>query len=143
MTGNRDDAEDLTQEAYLRAYRFFDTYDHALPFKNWLFRILSNLFLDDLRRKRRGATVSLDQSWSNSEDMDDLTPDVPDYENNPETLLLKEVLDERLQNALASLPTAFRPAVLLCDMEGRVTRRSPVRRGRALGRCAPASIGVA
>ena len=44
MTGNRDDAEDLTQEAYLRAYRSFERYDRDLPFENWFFRILSNLF---------------------------------------------------------------------------------------------------
>src|SRR5437762_12075044 len=61
MTGNRDDAEDLTQEAYLRAYRSFDKYNRALPFENWFFRILSNLFVDGLRRKPKQAPLSLDQ----------------------------------------------------------------------------------
>ena len=46
LTGNRDDAEDLTQEAYLRAYRSFGTYNRQLPFESWFFRILSNLFID-------------------------------------------------------------------------------------------------
>ena len=49
MTGNRDDAEDLTQEAYLRAYRSFNTYNRQMPFESWFFRILSNLFIDLLR----------------------------------------------------------------------------------------------
>src|SRR5437016_9300191 len=61
MTGNRDDAEDLTQEAYLRAYRSFEKYNRALPFENWFFRILSNLFVDGLRRKPKQAPISLDQ----------------------------------------------------------------------------------
>src|ERR1051325_8085398 len=62
MTGNRDDAEDLTQEAYLRAYRSFDKYNRALPFENWFFRILSNLFVDGLRRKPKQAPLSLSRS---------------------------------------------------------------------------------
>ena len=61
MTGNRDDAEDLTQEAYLRAYRSFDKYDRALPFENWFFRILSNLFVDRLRRRPKQTPLSLSQ----------------------------------------------------------------------------------
>src|SRR6266481_1438858 len=61
MTGNRDDAEDLTQEAYLRAYRSFATYNRQLPFESWFFRILSNLFIDLLRRRPKQKPLSLDQ----------------------------------------------------------------------------------
>src|SRR6266550_8866199 len=78
MTGNRDDAEDLTQEAYLRAYRSFDKYDRALPFENWFFRILSNLFVDRLRRRPKQTPLSLSQSLANSEGADDFTLEVPD-----------------------------------------------------------------
>jgi RNA polymerase sigma-70 factor (ECF subfamily) len=118
MTGNRDDAEDLTQEAYLRAYRSFDKYDRALPFENWFFRILSNLFVDRLRRRPKQIPLSLNQSLSNAEGEDDFTLEVPDEESNPETQFMKDVLDERLQEALKSLPKDFRTAVLLCDVEG-------------------------
>src|SRR5437016_3521262 len=61
MTGNRDDAEDLTQEAYLRAYRSFATYNRQLPFESWFFRILSNLFIDLMRRRPKQKPLSLDQ----------------------------------------------------------------------------------
>src|SRR5260370_875784 len=71
MTGNRDDAEDLTQEAYLRAYRSFEKYDRALPFENWFFRILSNLFVDRLRRRPKQTPLSLSQSLSNADGDDD------------------------------------------------------------------------
>src|SRR5579872_1327904 len=118
MTGNRDDAEDLTQEAYLRAYRSFDKYDRALPFENWFFRILSNLFVDRLRRKPKQTPLSLNQSLSNAEGEDDFTLELPDEESNPETQFMKDVLNERLQEALASLPQDFRTAVMLCDIEG-------------------------
>ena len=118
MTGNRDDAEDLTQEAYLRAFRSFDKYDRALPFENWFFRILSNLFVDKLRRKPKVAPLSLDQSLSNGEGEDDFTLELPDYESNPENQVMLQVVDERLQTALTSLPKDFRKAVLLCDVEG-------------------------
>src|SRR5947208_14984323 len=66
MTGNRDDAEDLTQEAYLRAYRSFDKYNRALPFENWFFRILSNLFVYGMRRKLKESPLSRDQPLTES-----------------------------------------------------------------------------
>ena len=118
MTGNRDDAEDLTQEAYLRAYRSFDKYDRALPFENWFFRILSNLFVDRLRRKPKQTPLSLSQSLANSEGDDDFTLEVPDEESNPEVTMMRDVVDERLQKALEAMPKDFRNAVLLCDVEG-------------------------
>src|SRR3989440_11406379 len=68
MTVNREDAEDLTQEAYLRAYRSFDKYNRALPFENWFFRILSNLFVDVLRRKPKQTPLSLNQPVPNSDE---------------------------------------------------------------------------
>src|SRR5436853_404047 len=103
MTGNRDDAEDLTQEAYLRAYRSFDKYNRALPFENWFFRILSNLFVDGLRRKPKQAPLSLDQPLSDSSESE-YTLEVPDVEADPEVRIMKDVMDERIQCALARLP---------------------------------------
>jgi RNA polymerase sigma-70 factor, ECF subfamily len=118
MTGNRDDAEDLTQEAYLRAYRSFDKYDRALPFENWFFRILSNLFVDRLRRRPKQTPLSLNQSLTNADGEDDYTLEVADDSANPETQFLKDIVDERLQDALSGMPKDFRTAVLLCDVEG-------------------------
>jgi RNA polymerase sigma-70 factor, ECF subfamily len=118
MTGNRDDAEDLTQEAYLRAYRSFDKYDRALPFENWFFRILSNLFVDRLRRRPKQTPLSLSQSLANADGEDDFTLEVPDEESNPEHTMLRDMVDERLQKALEAMPKDFRNAVLLCDVEG-------------------------
>src|SRR5688572_32095795 len=53
LVGNRPDAEDLTQEAFYRAYRSFGDYEGDRPFENWIFRIVTRLFLDLLRNRRR------------------------------------------------------------------------------------------
>lgn len=145
MTGNRDDAEDLTQEAYLRAYRSFGTYNRQMPFESWFFRILSNLFIDLLRRRPKQKPLSLDQPMSDEESEENLLLQLPDEDANPERSLMDQVMDERLQTALAALPEPFRVAVLLCDVEGRSyeeiaqmmkssigTVRSRIHRGRSL-----------
>ncbi|MCS6775628.1 MAG: sigma-70 family RNA polymerase sigma factor [Chloroherpetonaceae bacterium] len=145
LTGNRDDAEDLTQEAYLRAYRSFGTYNRQLPFESWFFRILSNLFIDLLRRRPKQKPLSLDQPVGDEESDDNLLLQIPDEATNPERNLMEQVMDERLQKALQALPEPFRIAVLLCDVEGysyeeiaRImnssigTVRSRIHRGRSL-----------
>ncbi len=118
MTGNRDDAEDLTQEAYLRAFRSFDKYNRALPFENWFFRILNNLFVDGLRRKNKPKPISLSQVIADGSGEEEFVLEIPDTESNPEVTVMKTVMDERLQKALLLMPTEFRRAVLLCDVEG-------------------------
>src|SRR5437764_6847159 len=145
MTGNRDDAEDLTQEAYLRAYRSFGTYNRQLPFESWFFRILSNLFIDLMRRRPKLKPLSLDQPVGEEEHDDNMLLQIPDEQANPERNLMDQVMDETLQTALSALPEAFRAAVLLCDVEGKTyeeiaqimgssigTVRSRIHRGRTL-----------
>ena len=145
MTGNRDDAEDLTQEAYLRAYRSFSTYNRQLPFESWFFRILSNLFIDLIRRRPKIKSISLDQPLSDEGGDEHKLLQLADEQANPERSLLNQVMDERLQKALAALPEPFRVAVLLCDVEGKSyqeigeimhssvgTVRSRIHRGRTM-----------
>lgn len=117
MTGNRDAAEDLVQEAYLRAYRSFDRYNRSLPFENWLFRILTNLFVDSLRRRPKQMPLSLDRAMTSAEGDDEYSFEIPDHDSDPEQIVLKDVMDENLQEGLDALPKHFRTAVLLCDVE--------------------------
>jgi RNA polymerase sigma-70 factor (ECF subfamily) len=118
MTGNREAAEDLTQEAYLRAFRSFDRYNRGLPFENWLFRILTNLFVDSLRRKPKQAPLSLDRAAGGTEGEDEYAFEIADHDSDPEKIVLNQVMDERLQEGIKALPKHFRTAVLLCDVEG-------------------------
>ncbi|MCS6777960.1 MAG: sigma-70 family RNA polymerase sigma factor [Chloroherpetonaceae bacterium] len=119
LTGNRADAEDLTQESFLRAYRFFDRYNREMPFENWLYRIMSRVFIDELRKRPKFKAHSLDQPLHAGDPGDaEVLLEIPDFESNPERQLLDSALEESLQSALEALPPEFRVAVVLADIEG-------------------------
>lgn len=118
MAGNAADAEDLTQEAFLRAYRFFHHYNRNLPFENWLYRIISNVFIDEVRRKPKFRSQSLDQPLAGTSGDSAIRMEIADETADPERVLLHTELDEPLQRALNTLPVEFRHAVILADIEG-------------------------
>jgi len=118
MAGNHADAEDLTQEAFVRAYRFFDRYNRRMPFENWLYRILSNVFIDELRRRPKARLQSLDQPLQSVDGPGDVLLELPDSSGDPERLTCEAQLEEPLQKALDALPAEFKQAVILADIEG-------------------------
>jgi RNA polymerase sigma-70 factor (ECF subfamily) len=118
MTGNAADAEDLTQEAFVRAFRFFGNYRRDWPFDNWLYKIMSNLFVDGLRRKPKAPLQSLDQPLDRGGRGEDVFLEVPDAAADPERMVMSRELDEGIQRALSALPQDFRMTVVLADMEG-------------------------
>src|SRR5215469_9886642 len=84
LTGNSADAEDLTQESFLRAYRFFDRYNRDMPFENWLYRIMSRVFIDELRKRPKFKTHSLDQPLPAGDRGDaDILLEIPDFASDP------------------------------------------------------------
>jgi len=117
MTGNHADAEDLTQEAFVRAFRFFGNYRRDWPFDNWLYKIMSNLFVDDLRRKPKAKLQSLDQPIDGGRN-EDVYLEISDVSTNPERIVMTDELDEHIQRALNLLPQDFRTTVVLADIEG-------------------------
>jgi RNA polymerase sigma-70 factor (ECF subfamily) len=114
LTGNSAEAEDLVQESFLRAYRFFHRYDDSLPFTSWLYRIMTNAHIDMVRRKGRIKTTSLEGAGSDGAG----TWDVPDTDATPDRALMNNALDAPVQNALNAMTAEFRMAVLLADVEG-------------------------
>jgi RNA polymerase sigma-70 factor (ECF subfamily) len=118
MAGNHSDAEDLVQEAFVRAYRFFDRYNRQMPFENWLYRIISNVFIDEIRKRPKARLQSLDQPLPNCHGEGEVRLEIPDVDGDPEQMMLQMELDEPLQLALNTLPPDFRKAVILADVEG-------------------------
>jgi RNA polymerase sigma-70 factor (ECF subfamily) len=108
LTGNQHDAEDLTQEVFIRVFRSLSTYTPG-TFEGWLHRITTNLFLDTVRRKQRIRFDALE---------DDATERVASPEPGPDRLLLDGMLEADVQAALDDLAPDFRAAVVLCDIEG-------------------------
>src|SRR5579862_8916191 len=86
LLGNATDAEDVTQDAYLRAWRHFDQYERGRPFEGWLFRIVTNLVVDRRRRQLRVPFYSLDAPIGSDTDGSPMTVDLPDPGGDPETL---------------------------------------------------------
>ena len=107
LSGNQHDAEDLTQETFIRVFRSVQNYQPG-TFEGWLHRITTNLFLDMVRRRGRVRMESLPDDYDR----------VPADEPNPEQIYHDSRLGPDLQAALDSLPPEFRAAVVLCDIEG-------------------------
>ncbi|MBF4162371.1 RNA polymerase sigma factor SigE [Nocardioides acrostichi] len=135
LTGNRPDAEDLTQEVFVRVFRSLDGYTPG-TFEGWLHRITTNLFLDQARRKQRIRFDALSDERAAR-----LTSDAP----APEVVYADQRFDDDVEAALSTLPPDFRAAVVLCDVEGLSydeiaeileakigTVRSRIHRGRAM-----------
>ena len=116
MAGNHADAEDLTQEAFIRAFRFFGQYRRELPFDSWLYKIMSNVFIDRLRRRPKAIIRSLDEPIQTAEG--EVHFDVADPTAGPEDAVLSMEMDSRIQAALQKLPEAFRITVIYADIEG-------------------------
>jgi len=116
MAGNHADAEDLTQEAFIRAFRFFGQYRRELPFDSWLYKIMSNVFIDTLRRRPKAKIRSMDQPVLTDEG--EAPFDVADPGIGPEDEVLSGEMDNRIQAALATIAEAFRLTVIYADIEG-------------------------
>jgi RNA polymerase sigma-70 factor (ECF subfamily) len=107
LSGNRQDAEDLTQETFVRVFRSLASYTPG-TFEGWLHRITTNLFLDLVRRRQR---IRFDA-------LPDDNARLPGREPSPEQAYADTHLAPDVQRALDALPPDFRVAVVLCDMEG-------------------------
>ena len=116
MTRNEKDAEDLVQEALLRAYRFFDTFEAGTNCKAWLFRILTNVFCNQYRDRER-ETVILTEAESSSANLEQFLGGAGGVTSDTETALLGRMVSADVEKALAAVPSDFRMAVILADLE--------------------------
>lgn len=118
LAGNRSDAEDLCQEAFYRAYRSFDQYQGDKPFENWIFRIVTRLFLDMVRnRKRRIQAVSYDAPVRADSVENELLIQTADDAPTPEEILMNNNFSEQLMAGLDSLRPDQKTLIMLADVE--------------------------
>lgn len=116
LTYNEDDANDLVQETYLKAYRFIDKYIEGTNAKAWLFKILKNAFINQYRRKSKQPTkVDFEEIVSYQSEEDDTQ--YSSYMDLREEMF-QHMMGDEVTNAINSLPVDFRVVILLCDIEG-------------------------
>lgn len=117
MTRNAEDAEDLVQETYLKAYRYYDKFEEGTNFKAWLFKIMKNTFINNYRKRQLSPALSdfaeIEESFETQ-----VSEDAARQIKNPEEELLENVLDDDIQRAMEKLPPDYRMAVILADLEG-------------------------
>lgn len=114
LTADYDVADDLVQETYLKAFRFFDKFEKGTNVKAWLFRILKNTFINDYRKSTKGPTKV------DYEDVENFYENIKPSEikgNHYEDEIFNDTLDDDLTIALNSLPEEFRTVIILCDIE--------------------------
>ena len=118
MTRNAQDAEDLVQETFVRAYRFFDKFEKGTNCKAWLFKIMRNNFINNYRKKaKEPARVDFEDVEStftadaNKEMLSEAAKLQPDQ-------IFDKLVEDDVRNAMESLPEDFRTAIVLSDIEG-------------------------
>jgi RNA polymerase sigma-70 factor, ECF subfamily len=118
LARNPRDAEDLVQESVLRAYRFWDSFQHDSNCKAWLLRIVTNTFINEYQRKKRSRQI-LEQATAEQAATGGVLIHAEAQGNRgAEAELVERGVSDEVQKALDSLPDDFRHAVVLCDMQG-------------------------
>jgi len=109
LTQNRDEAEDLVQETYVKALKGFSSFQLGTNFRAWMYRILRNTFLTSRTGLKATAMVPLETEEEG--------PELAVEKENPETILLKSSSSQMVESAIDDLPVHFREILLLCEVE--------------------------
>lgn len=110
MIYNKDDVEDLTQEAFIKAFNSLDKFDHQFAFSTWLYKIASNNCIDYLRKKKLN-TISIDKEIDGEDE--DLRFEIPDSDYIPDRNILEKEKQAILKDAIESLPEKYKSVILL------------------------------
>lgn len=115
MTGDSDDASDLLQETYLKAFRFWDKFEKGTNCKAWLFRIMKNTYINTYRKNTKEPDkVDYEEIENFYENIKPSSTDSAHLEKD----IYDNLLDDELSSAISSLPEDFRTVIILCDIEG-------------------------
>lgn len=114
-TGNAEDAHDLLQETFMKAFRFWDQYEKGTNIRAWLFRIMKNTYINRYRKETREPAMV---DYDDVENFYDSIRDEATNSNDLQQQLYSNMLSDEVTEALQSLPEDFRTVVILCDIEG-------------------------
>jgi RNA polymerase sigma-70 factor (ECF subfamily) len=115
MTGNPEDARDILQETFLKAYRFWDKFEQGTNIRAWLFRIMKNTYINQYRKDvKEPEKVEYEEIEKYYDIIRDESTDSTDLQEK----MFGQLLDDDVSNALNELPEEFRTVVILCDIEG-------------------------
>jgi RNA polymerase sigma-70 factor (ECF subfamily) len=115
MTGNNEDAKDLLQETFLKAYRFWNKFEQGTNLRAWLFRIMKNTYINVYRKETKEPDKV---DYEEIEGYYNLIRDQNSDDNDLQQKMFGQLLDDDVSKALESLPEEFRTVVILCDIEG-------------------------
>ena len=117
MLNDRDEAEDVAQEAFIKAYRSLEGFRGASSFSTWLYRIVTNLCIDRARaRKRRPQQAySLDEPFDRDEKGG---RELPDFSSEPGKEVERDELRQQVRTTVAEMPEKLRQVLIMCDIQG-------------------------
>jgi RNA polymerase sigma-70 factor (ECF subfamily) len=118
MTRNPADAEDLVQETMMRAYRSFDRFEPGTNLKAWLYRIMTNAYINTYRKRQREPQKVSSDDIEEFDLYRELKNHDPSLGETPESIVLDSLVDSDIIEAIEDLPEPFRMAVVLSDIEG-------------------------
>jgi RNA polymerase sigma-70 factor, ECF subfamily len=110
MISKKEDVEDLTQEAFIKAFNSLHNFDKQFAFSTWLFKIATNNAIDYLRKKKL-STFSIDKDIET--DDSDYKFEIPDHENKPDTHIIDTQLRKILDEAIESLPEKYKEVIVM------------------------------
>jgi RNA polymerase sigma-70 factor (ECF subfamily) len=118
MLSDHDEAEDVAQEVFIKAYRSLDSFRGESSFSTWIYRIATNLCIDRLRKKKRSPqqAYSLDEPLGKDEEKGGR--EIPDYSGEPTQAVEREELRYRVREMVAEMPEKLRAVLVMCDMQG-------------------------
>lgn len=117
MTRSAEDAEDLVQETFFKAYKYYDKFEEGTNFKAWLFKIMKNTFINNYRKKKL-TPHKIDFSEIEESYERVIQKNAPDLIKDPESEIFQDMMDADVKRALDSLPHDYKMVVLLADIEG-------------------------
>lgn len=119
MVGNHDVAADLAQETFFRVYRNIRSYSNIYQFSTWLYRIATNLAIDEMRYRKRRGQVFYNNVWDNSSGSEGERPEmqISDVRLGPRDEILRKESNQLLSDAIRSLPEKYRTAFIMKEIQ--------------------------